>query len=296
MTRKDAAVSHGGIKFALCKCCSIWLGRSVSGRSHGGANVDCSRKALNTSSFLRTQSAVSRYFSLPWELRHHVHTFCVQGSYDNEVVVRRGTGKEPNHIVRQSTGTHSYQWVKDPIFQQSVLERIGPVAGRELLETYYKTRTFTFVHDELRTLRPFLEAHSFGLEMRPADYVRRVHLQLQPFKYAQLREPDAMMEEEKTCHKALDSLFDLQSPRTAIEIHADLTQGHCDDLEYNELLEDAAGFIVRIMSLVDRLKEKGLNIEISLEGRWNGKDGRGVCRGSVHTLDDCLTSLKLACQ
>lgn len=245
---------------------------------------------------MQEQSAASRYSSLPWELRHHIHTFCVQGSYDNEVIVRRGSGKTPDLLVRQSTGSHSYQWVKDPILQQSVLDRIGAVAGRELLETYYKTRTFKLIHDELSTLQPFLEADNFGLDMRPADHVQRLHLQLQPFKYAQLREPKAMRKEEQTCHKALRSLFDLHSHRTAIEIHADLTQGYCDDLEYNELLGDAAGFIFRIIGFVDRLKEKGLNVDVSLEGRWNGQDQTRVCRDFVYALDDCVTSIKVACR
>ena len=251
---------------------------------------------MHASSFLQEQSAVTRYSSLPWELRHHIHTFCVQGSYDDEVIVRRGTGGVPTLLVRQSTGSHSYQWVKDPILHQVVLNRIGAAAGRELLETYYKTRTFKFIHDELGTLHSFLEADKFGLGMRPADYVQRLHLQIQPFRYAQLREPKAMEEEEQTCQTALESLFDLKSPRTAIEIHADLTQGHCDDSEYDELLEDAAGFIFRIISFVDRLKNKGLTVGVSLEGRWNGQDGTGVCRDSIHTLNDCVASMKVTCK
>lgn len=237
-----------------------------------------------------------KYSTLPWELRHHIHTFCVQGSDDNEVVVRRGTGRRLDLLVRQSFGSHSYQWVKDPIFQQSVPDRIGAVAGKELLETYYKTRTFKFVHDELSTLQPFLETDYFGLNMRPADHVRQLHLQLQPFKYAQLREPYAMGKEEQICNKALELLLSLQSARTAIEIHADLTQGFCDDLEYNELLGDAAGYLFRVISSVDRLMEKGLNIEMSLEGRWNGQDGTRVCSSSVHSLSDCVTSIEVACQ
>lgn len=251
---------------------------------------------MNALSSLQQQSAVRNYSSLPWELRHHIHTFCVQGSYDNEVVVRRGTGRRLDLLVRQSLGSYSHHWIKDPILQQSVSDRIGAVAGKELLETYYKTRTFKFVHDELSALQPFLETEVIGLKMRPADHVQRLHLQLQPFKYAQLREPSAMKEEEQICHKALESLFGLQSARTAIEIHADLTQGFCDDIEYSELLGAAAGFLFRTIGLVDRFMKKGLNVEISLEGRWNGQDAMRVCSGSVHSLNDCVTSIEVACQ
>jgi hypothetical protein len=296
MSTKRAAVHHGGTKLALYGCRSREPLKSVSGRPYGRISIDCLRNELNASSFLQELSAVTRYSSLPWELRHHIHTFCVQGSYDNEVIVRRGTEESPGLLVRQSTGLHSYQWVKDPILQQSILDRIGTVASRELLETYYKTRTFKFIHAELSILQAFLEADSFGLDMRPGDHVQRLHLQLQPFRYAQLREPNAMDAEEQNCHKALKLLLNLHAPHATIEIHADLTQGYCDDSEYNELLGDAAGFIFRVIGFVDRLKNNGLNVEVFFDGRWNGKDGTGVCRDSVHSLNDCVALMKVACQ
>lgn len=259
-------------------------------------DVDCSRNEYNAQLFLQDQSALSRYSSLPWELRHRIHTFCVQGSYDNEVVVRRGFGSRPSLLVRQSTGSHSYRWTKDSISEQVAPNRIGVTAAQELLETYYRTRTFKFIHDDLGALRPFLEADTFGLAMRPAEHVRRLHLQIQPFQYARLRETNAKIQKEQTCHQALESLLNLHSPRTAIEIHADLAQGFCDNEEYDELLGDAAGFIFRITSLIDRLKKMGLNIEVSFEGRWDGREGTRVCSGSLPSLDECITSMKIACQ
>jgi hypothetical protein len=39
-----------------------------------------------------------------------------------------------------------------------------------------------------------------------------------------------------------------------------------------------------------------LNVEVFFDGRWNGKDGTGVCRDSVHSLNDCVASMKVACQ
>jgi hypothetical protein len=258
--------------------------------------VDCDRNENNTSLFLLEQSALSRYSSLPWELRHYIHTFCVQGSYDNEVVVRHSMEGGPSLLVRQSTGPHSYLWVNDPILQWLEPHRIGVTAARELLETYYRIRTFKFIHDELGTLRPFLETGTSNLAMRPADHVRRLHLQIQPFRYAQLRDPNAKHQEEGTCRKALESLLDLHSPRTAIEIHADLAQGFCDDEEYNKLLEDAAGFTFRTIGLVDRLKKSGLNVEFFFQGKWDGRDGTTICSGSLPSLNDCITSMKVACQ
>ncbi|KAF1933238.1 uncharacterized protein M421DRAFT_415590 [Didymella exigua CBS 183.55] len=249
---------------------------------------------VDVSLSLQEQSALSRYSSLPWELRNHIHTFYVQGFCDNEVIVRRGTERGLNLLVRQTAGPHSYHWVKDPILQQSGPNRIGVAAARELLEAYYRNRAFKFIHDELSTLRPFLEADTFGLAMRPADYVRRLQLQIQPFKYAQLRELNAMDQEEHICRGALESLIILHSPHTAIEIRADLAQGFCDDEEYDELLDDAAGFIFRTVDLVDSLKKKGLKVEVTFDGRWDGRDGARI--GTLSSLNDCVFAMKVACQ
>lgn len=169
-------------------------------------------------------------------------------------------------------------------------------AAREVLETYYGTRTFKFIHDELSALRPFLGADTFSLAMRPADHVRQLHLQIQPFKYAQLREPNAKDQEERTCREALESLLVLQSSCTTIEIYADLAQGFCDDEEYYELLDDAAGFIFRTIGLFDPLRNKGLKVKVTLEGRWDGKDGTKIYNGFLPSLNDCITSMKVACQ
>lgn len=258
--------------------------------------IDSSRNDMHASLFPQEQSTLSRYSSLPWELRHHVHIFCVQGSYDNEVVVRRGTESRPNLLVRHSTGPHSYQWIKDSTLQRLGPDRVGVTAAREILQTYYRTRTFKFTHDELSTLEQFLEADTFDLSMRPADHVQRLHLQIQPFQYARLRKSDAMSKEERTCREALESLQNLYSTRAAIEIHADLAQGFCDDEEYNELLEEAAGFIFRTIDLVRRLQKEGTRIELALEGRWDGKNGTIVSHGSSPSLNDCIMSMKVACQ
>ncbi|KAF2632931.1 hypothetical protein BU25DRAFT_406224 [Macroventuria anomochaeta] len=242
------------------------------------------------------QSALRMYSYLPWELRHHIHTFCVQGSYDNEVVVRHSTGSKLALLVRQSIGTQSYQWAEDPILLQLGPDRIGMNAAREVLDTYYRTRTFKFVHEELGLLRSFLETDSFGLAIRPADHVRRLHLQIRPFKYTQLREPKWKDDEETRCLKALESLAGLQVPCTTVDIHIDLAQDFSDDEEYEELLDHAAGFVFRVMRLVDTLRMNGLKLELSFEGRWDGRDGTKLCSSSVSSIDDCITKMKIACQ
>ncbi|XPS70039.1 hypothetical protein M3J09_002284 [Ascochyta lentis] len=41
----------------------------------------------------KVQSVLRVYSCLPWELRDYIHTYCVQGSLDNEVVVRHASGR-----------------------------------------------------------------------------------------------------------------------------------------------------------------------------------------------------------
>ena len=113
------------------------------------------------------------YSCLPWELRDHIHTFCVQGSYDNEVVVRRAIGRETALLVRQSDGTYSYHWTEDTVLLHLGPDQVGIDVAREILDTYYRTRIFKFVHDELDAVQPFLDTEKFGLSMRPASHVRR---------------------------------------------------------------------------------------------------------------------------
>lgn len=236
------------------------------------------------------------YSCLPWELRHHIHTFCVQGPYDNEVIVRRATGNMSVLLIRQSTGTHSYQWVEDPVLLQLSPDRLGPDLARELLETYYRTRTFKFVHEQLGTVSSFLKGDKFWLAMRPADHVRRVQMQIAPFRNAQLRMPNLKDEDEVRCHQALVSLGDLQHPRSNVDIRVDLAQGFVDEEEYEDLLNDAAGFLFRVVKQLNILKMHGLNVDLTFEGKWDAREGTKLCSNSVGSLDECISKMRIACQ
>lgn len=236
------------------------------------------------------------YSCLPWELRYHIHTFCVQGSYDNEVIVRRAIDNIPALLVRQSIGTHSYQWVEDPILLQLCPDRIGLGPAREILDTYYRTRTFKLIHDDLESVQSFLETDRFELSMRPADHVRRLHLQIQPFRYAQLRMLESRIDEESRCCRALQSLATLRTPQASVDIHVDLAQGFLNAEEDEELLDDAAGFVMRIVDLVRTLRVSGLNVRMTFEGRWNEENGVELCSSSVSSLDDCIYKMKVACR
>jgi hypothetical protein len=57
------------------------------------------------------------YTRLPRELRNRIYAFCAQGSYDNEVIIRRSPRRTHPFafFVRECNGHHSYQWVEDPM-------------------------------------------------------------------------------------------------------------------------------------------------------------------------------------
>lgn len=236
------------------------------------------------------------YSSLPWELRNHIHTFCVEGSYDNEVIVRRASGSKSALFVRQSIGAHAYQWIEDPVFRRLDPHRLELGIARELLEAYFWTHTFKVSHQDLDLVQTFLETDRFGLGVRPADHVRCLHVQIQPFMCAQLRLPKSKDEQLVRCRRALEGLATIQSPRTTVNIHVDLAQSFLDDEDSENLLADAAQLVLQVVEVVNILRTNGLKINLIFEGKWDGKDGMQLCSKSVSSLDDCISQMKTACQ
>lgn len=236
------------------------------------------------------------YLNLPWELRHRINTFCVQGYYDSEVIVRRGIKRQPTLLVRQPVDTHSYRWVEDPILLQFSPAKIGLVASREMLETYYRTRTFKFVHEELGCVAPFIEKHGSDPSSCPTLHLRRLHLQIQPLKYAQIREPEAMRNEQDIYCQALESLVALRNPRIDIELHVNLAEGNVDEEELGELLNSAAMLLFRIIGIVEILRTRGLKVRLMLQGRWDERNGVELCNTTTTSFDDCLTRMKCSSQ
>lgn len=235
------------------------------------------------------------YLDLPWELRHHVHTFCVEGPYDNEIIVRRGRRDEIRFLVRHYIGPESYGWVEDPTFAQLSPNRIGVDACREMLQAYYRIRTFKFSHDELECVRFMLEKDCLGLDMHPAEHIRHLDLQIQPFRIAQLREYGLRSKEEARYAQALRSLAVLQAPKTIVDIHIDMAEGWADDGEREEMFNDAASIVFQLVEHVNALKRGGLNIALLLEGRWDESGGLKLCGSSMACLNDCVAQLKVAC-
>jgi hypothetical protein len=103
-------------------------------------------------------------------------------------------------------------------------------------------------------------------------------------------------DEETRCFQALESLAVLQHPRSTVDIRVDLSQGFSDEEEYEELLGDAAGFIFRMAELLNSLKMHGLNVGMTFEGTWYGRDGTKLCSDTISSLDECISRMRIACQ
>jgi hypothetical protein len=163
------------------------------------------------------------------------------------------------HLVRQSCGQHSYQWIEDPSIVHLNAESLGDDVAREMLECYYWTRTFKFAHHELCLLRSFIETDAFGLGMVPAHYARRLQVQIQPLVFAFLL-PDKRLFEETRCCRALEALAAIKTARTEVVVEVDLAQGSLVDIDYERFSESAAQFVLKVKLVIESLKERGLRV------------------------------------
>ncbi|KAH7346927.1 hypothetical protein BKA66DRAFT_554678 [Pyrenochaeta sp. MPI-SDFR-AT-0127] len=210
------------------------------------------------------------YLRLPRELRNRVYTFCVQGSYDNEVIVRRAMANKKSFslLIREATGAHSYQWLEDPIASYLNEKQVGLDVAREMLESYYWTKTFKFSHHELRLLGTFLETDKFGLGMIPANYVRRIRLQVQPFAIALLHGPETRDVEQQRCKKAMEALAAIHTARTEVDVEVDLAHDSLDDVNYKRSSDDAIHFLLKTVQDLNRSKDRGLHMKTTFNSTW----------------------------
>jgi hypothetical protein len=209
---------------------------------------------------------------LPRELRNHVYKFCIEGSYDNEVIVRRAANANDAIVllIRERSYQQSYCWIEDPISSSVSAQNLGLDAAREMLESYYWTRTFKFSGRDLSLLAPFLKTDKFGLGMIPASYARRLHIQLQPYIWTQLRLPEARKIEEERCVRTIEAVGLMLTSRTEITIDIDLAEGLKDDMESLAWTERAEKSLLRISQVVKSLKDRGLRVNIIYSRTWDG--------------------------
>lgn len=233
---------------------------------------------------------------LPRELRNRIYAFCLQGAYDNEVIVRRAAlGKtfRFTHLIREPCGQYSYQWIEDPISACLSKHSYDSGFAREMLECYYWTRTFKFAHHELCLLGPFLRTDDFGLGMIPAVYARRLQIEVQPLLFAFLLPENRALEEQRCC-SALESLHSIQTSRTEIAIEVDLTQGTLSDADYEQFSDAASKFLSKIKSVVDGLKGRGLRVTLEAAGPQVQDETWTTTSDSITASKMTLTSLEMA--
>jgi hypothetical protein len=234
------------------------------------------------------------YKRLPRELRNRIYTFCTQGSYDNEVIIRRS----PNHthpfalFVRECTGRHSYQWIEDPMAAFLCSRDLGKDIAREILESYYWTRTFKFAQRDLALFETFLSYDQMGLGITPAKYARRLHLQIQPFPCAMLGVPETGMFEAERCCRAIEALAIVQTVGTEVVVEIELAQGSMNDVILEQMRED--GGLPQVLRAVNRVREIGLRIETIISGVPDEERGSQSRFESACSLRDYAANIRSA--
>lgn len=234
------------------------------------------------------------YTRLPLEIRHLIYDFCIEGSYDNEVIVRHSPRSRATFalLIRQSSGSHSYQWVEDRIHSVVRAELLGLEVAREMLESYFWTRTFKFSHRELDLLETFLNTDNTGLGRVPAEYAGRLHIHIRPFACAEPRAPEARRLEEQKCCRAIEALGAIKTTRTEVVVQFDLDRDSMDDYDYERNSEATGALLLQLVQATNNLREKGLRIETRFSGFWDEKQKARTRGGSICSLESCVAEMK----
>ncbi|OAG07798.1 uncharacterized protein CC84DRAFT_1243536 [Paraphaeosphaeria sporulosa] len=219
---------------------------------------------------------------LPQELRDHINKFFVEGSYDNEVIVRQANGNKMAYYVRQPLNADSYLWMEDPFFAQLRADCFGRRNTRDLLIAYYRSRTFKFAHRELGLVRAFLDTDELGLRARPLDHIRRLHLEVEPFLICSSRDEKTSDIDVEICRATLEGIAAAQAPHITTVIHLNLAQDILDG-HVEQSLSSAASVVLEIAAIVTALIEQGVKIEVILEGVWDKSGGlKCLCFNQIY--------------
>ena len=225
--------------------------------------IDCRSSCLKNRMPKARRLAAEILYHLPRELRNRIYTFCVQGSYDNEVIVRRAADSKGALalLTRQCSGQHSYRWVEDPTPSIVSAQHLGRKVAQEMLEAYYWTRTFKFTHRDLSIVTLFLATDQFGFGMTPHCYARRLHIQFQPGVLA--------LPEEKRCLQGIEHLGAMLTTRTEVAIDIEVPERQ-DDFDHLQTYEPAEEWSLRVAQAVYGLREQGLRVEMLYRRTWTG--------------------------
>jgi hypothetical protein len=200
-----------------------------------------------------------------------VYTFCVQGIYDNEVIIRRPAyANGPiRFLVRDRTGPYSYRWIDDPIDSIIRCSILGDLVAREMLEAYYWTRRFRSAHRELPILNKVLEEDTFGFGMTLASYVRHLHVQVRLGRATYPALPELIGSEEEDNLRTIQNLATVLTTRT--ELTLDLSfLGDSDDNDGSTTWStDTEMVLIKLAPTLDMLKDRQLRFAVTHGTLWN---------------------------
>ncbi|KAH7067908.1 hypothetical protein FB567DRAFT_508901 [Paraphoma chrysanthemicola] len=214
--------------------------------------------------------ASTLYSCLPRELRNRIYTFCVEGTHDEDVIVRHSAHNKHGLIflTRQRLAEHSYRWIEDPVIALISSHRLGEDVAREMLESYYWNRNFKLAHKEILQLEAFLKSDLLALGVVPAHYIRRLQIQIQPFRLITARIRATDRREEENYLSAIQVCSKLLTACTVVLIEVDLAEGSSDCLESYQPIDEIEHIVAKYESLAKVLKKKELRVELSCCRTW----------------------------
>jgi hypothetical protein len=216
---------------------------------------------------------------------------------DNEVIVRPATGSKHSIVllIREQADSRAYQWTEDTFASLLDVEYLGRDCARELLEAYFWTRTFKFNDHRTGHLEAFLTSDLFGLQMNAADYVRDLQIQVRPLQYAMTECSEKRQHEQRKCCQTLEALATLRTTRTQVTVLIDWAQDSIEDARYMHCMDDADRFLLEVMRIVGKLKERGLRVKVALSTTWNDQYGKPLRIGSLYSVEEHMSEIRGAC-
>jgi hypothetical protein len=114
-----------------------------------------------------------------------------------------------------------------------------------------------------------LQNDQFRVGVTPASYARRLKLRIQPFVWAQLRSLEARKSEEESCIRTIETLGAILTTRTEVTIDVDMAEELKDDSRCSGSIDRAQRTLRKILQIVDRLKERGLRVDMVYSRTWD---------------------------
>jgi hypothetical protein len=200
-----------------------------------------------------------------------VYKFCVQGIYDDEVIIRRSANANGpiRFLVRDPTGSHSYRWIDDPVNTIIDESKLGQLIAEEMLEAYFWTRRFKLSSRELALLDEVLATDLFGLGMTPACYIRHLNIQVQIGSAACSKTSGSVYSEEDDSLRAIQKLAVVLTPRTEVTLDIGLLGTMDDNIEFSMSSSITETLLENLAPVINPLKKRRLRVTVTHEKLWN---------------------------